>query len=245
VTIISEALARRFFPNENPLGRHLVFGFPPDINVSREIVGVVGDVRDVSLAREPGPMMYVPYDQAPFWGAVVVMRSGLGPAAVAAAIRGQVKRIDPDLPITHFQRLSTGIDETAAQPRFRAGLLALFGLIALLLASAGIFGVMSYSVSRRTRELGIRTALGATPGRLLGLVLGEGGALTAAGLAIGMAAAIPLTQVLESELHGIAAADPLAYAGTAVLLAGVALVAVYIPARRATRVDPTVALRSE
>jgi putative ABC transport system permease protein len=190
-------------------------------------------------------MMYVPYDQAPFWGAVVAVRTALDPAAVSAAIRGQVAHIDPDLPVTQFQTLSQGIDATAAQPRFRATLFALFGLIALLLATAGIFGVVSYSVVRRTRELGIRTALGATPGRIRRMVLWEGGVLAAAGLGIGIAAALPLTRILRSELYGIGAGDPLAYAGTIVLLALVALAACYFPARRAMRVDPTVALRCE
>ncbi len=245
VTVISQALARQFFPDENPVGQHLVFGFPPDIHVSREIVGVVGDVRDVSLARDPGPMMYVPFEQAPFWGAVVAVRTAASPGAVAGAIREQVRRIDPDLPVQGLQPLSDGIQATAAQPRFRAMLLALFGLMALLLATAGIFGVISYSVVRRTRELGIRTALGATPGEMRRMVLREGVGLALVGLGIGLVAAIPLTSFIRSELYGIGAGDPLTYVGTAVLLAAVALAACYIPARRAMRVDPTVALRCE
>ncbi len=242
--VISEAFARRYFPHENPLGRQLDCGFPPDY-VPRVIVGVVGDVHDQSLAQAPQPMMYVPFAQAPFWGAVVVTRTGLAPAAIAGAIRREVRAIDPDLPVTDFQSLPSGIQATAAQPRFRAELLALFGLLALALASAGIFGVISYSVSRRTHEFGIRAALGATPSSIQRMVLREGAVLALEGLAIGIAVALLLARFLQSELYFIGAADPLTYAGAAAVLAAVALAATLVPARRAMRLDPTRALRHE
>jgi putative ABC transport system permease protein len=245
VAIISQAMARRYFPHQNPLGRHIVFGFPPDSNVSREIVGVVGDVRDVALSEAPEPMMYVPFAQAPFWGGAVVVKSALAPASVLAAIRGQVQGIDPDLPVTDFESLSYAVSSSVAQPRFRTLLLGLFGVMALVLAAAGIFGVISYSVSRRTHEIGIRLALGASPGSIRRMVLREGVNLAAAGLGIGLVAAFAFTRLLRGELYGIGATDPFTYAGAAILLAGVALAACYFPARRAMRLEPVVALRQE
>jgi putative ABC transport system permease protein len=245
VAIISQAMARRYFPHQNPLGRQMVFGFPPDSHVSREIVGVVGDVRDVALHQAPGPMMYVPFAQGPFWGGTVVVKSTMSPASVVTAIREQVRAIDPDLPVTDFESMSYAVETTAAQPRFRALLLGLFGLLALVLAAAGIFGVISYSVSRRTHELGIRIALGASPHAMRQMVLGEGGKLAAEGLGIGAVAALVLTRFLRSELYGIGAMDPATFVGAGILLAGVALAACYVPARRAMRIDPISALRDE
>jgi len=245
VAIISQAMARRYFPHQNPLGRHIVFGLPPDSNVSREIVGVVGDVRDVALNEAPQPMMYVPFAQAPFWGGAVVVKSALAPASVLAAIREQAQGIDPDLPVTDFESLSYAVASSVAQPRFRTLLLGLFGVMALVLAAAGIFGVISYSVARRTHEIGIRLALGASPGSIRRMVLREGLNLAGAGLGIGLVAAFAFTRLLRGELYGIGATDPFTFAGAAILLAGVALAACYIPARRAMRVEPVVALRQE
>ena len=245
VTIISEAMAREYFANENPLGRHLEFGLPFNGFGSREIVGVVGDVRDAALHEAPRPMMYVPFAQAPFWGGEVVVKSALNPASIAAALRQQVHDIDPNLPITDFESLSYRVQSTAAQPRFRMLLLGLFGLIALVLSASGIFGVISYSVSRRTHELGIRMALGAAPAGILKMVMREGGRLAATGLAMGFVAALILTRFLRTMLFEIKPADPLTFAAVAILLALVALAACYIPARRAMRVDPMVALRYE
>ena len=247
VTIISEAMARRHFANENPLGRHILFGLPFNGGtVSREIVGVAGDVLDAAVPEGPEPTMYVPFAQAPLWGAEAVVKSTLKPASIAAAIREQVHEIDPNLPVTDFESLSYAVQSTAAaQPRFRTLLLGLFGLIALVLSAAGIFGVISYSISRRTHELGIRMALGATPGAVLKMVLREGGRLVAAGLAVGLVATLILTRFLRTMLFEIRPADPLTFAAVAILLALVALAACYIPARRAMRVDPMVALRYE
>ncbi|MGC2828070.1 MAG: ABC transporter permease [Candidatus Acidiferrum sp.] len=245
VTLISEAMARRYFANENPIGRHLVFGHPFNGIASREIVGVVGDVRDAALHEAPQPMMYAPFTQAPFWGGELVVKSTLNPASIAAAIRQQVHDIDPNLPVTDFESLSYAVQSTAAEPRFRTLLLGLFGLIALVLSAAGIFGVMSYSVSRRTHELGIRMALGATPAGILKMVLREGGRLAATGLAVGLVAALILTRFLRTMLFEIKPADPLTFAAVAILLAFVALAACYIPARRAMRRDPLAALRYE
>jgi putative ABC transport system permease protein len=245
VAVISEAFAQMYFPNQDPVGKHLVFGFPPNTNVTREIVGIVGDVRDVGLQQEPGPMMYVPFAQEPFWGGAVVTKTTLAPSTAFSEIRQVVQGIDKNLPVTDAGRFSDAIATTVAQPRFRAWLLGLFGVVALLLATAGIFGVISYSVSCRTQEFGVRIALGATPRAIRGMVLRESLRLAAFGLAAGILASLALAQFLKSQLYGVGVRDPLTFVATAILLLAVALAAGYIPARRATRVDPLVALRYE
>ncbi|HEV2490426.1 MAG TPA: ABC transporter permease [Candidatus Acidoferrales bacterium] len=245
VALISETLAQAYFPSQDPLGKRLIFGFPQNGNASREIVGVVGDVRDISLSRPPAPMMYVPFAQAPLWGAVVITKTSLSPATAVATIRHAAASIDSDLPVTNTGLLADSLEVSVAQPRFRTLLLSLFGALALVLASAGIFGVISYSVSCRTRELGIRMALGATPEAIRRMVLQEGFRIAASGLAVGLIAALALTRFLKGQLYGIGATDPYAFVGAAILLLIVALAACYMPARRAMRVDPMVALRYE
>lgn len=245
VAIISAVLARRYFPNQDPIGRQMRFGFPPDINVSREIVGVVGDVRDVRLGTEPGPMMYVPFSQAPLWGGEVVVRSSLGESSVAEGVRHAVHSIDKNLPVTDIEPLASAVDRSIAQERFRTILLGSFGAIALLLAGAGIFGVIAYFVSRRTREIGIRMALGAQRPAILRLVLGRGLKLALAGVGIGLGAALLLTRVIAGLLYGVKATDPLTFGAVAIVLLGVAAAACYVPICRAIRVDPMVALRYE
>ena len=243
VALISQTFARRYFHDENPIGKRLKFGFPPDPGDAREIVGVVADVRDVALGQDPGPMMYVPYAQAPFPGAVLLVRSTLGPAAIAAAIRRQVSRIDPDLPVTDVAPLPDVIAASLSQPRFRTFLVSLFAAMALLLAVIGIFGVIAYSVSSRTKEIGIRMALGASRAAIVRLVLRQTLALTAAGLAIGVPGAIAASRLLEHMLFAISAGDPATLAAMALLLAAASALAGYLPARRAARVDPLIALR--
>lgn len=243
--IISETFARRYFPHQDPIGKKMKFGFPPDIDVSREIVGVVGDVRDVTLGREPEPMMYVPFAQAPLWGGEVVVRSSLSTSSVAEAIRHAVHSIDKNLPVTDIEPLANAVDRSISQERFRTFLLVSFGAIALLLAGAGIFGVISYFVSRRTREIGVRIALGAQSRDIIRLVLGQGMKLVLIGVAIGSAAAFLLNRLMAGLLYGISATDPLTFGAVAIVLLGVAAAACYIPVVRALRVDPMVALRYE
>ncbi len=245
VAIISETLARRYFPNQDPIGRHMRFGFPPNGDVSREIIGVVGDVRDVALSRKPGPMMYVPFTQAPLYGGEVVVRSSSSAASVAAAIHRTVRSIDRALPVTDIESFPKAVAATVAQERFRTLLMSAFSGIALILAAVGIFGVISYSVSQRTREMGIRIALGARQHDVLRLILGQGAKLALLGLGTGAVAALVLTHFMASLLYGISATDPLTFAAVCITLLGVAVAACYIPARRAMRVDPIIALRHE
>jgi putative ABC transport system permease protein len=245
VAIISETLVRRYFPNQDPLGRQMRFGFPPDSNVSREIVGIVGDIRDAALSRKPGPMMYVPFAQAPLYGAEVVVRSSLSASSVAAGIRQAVRSIDKNLPVTDIEPLNDALGKSISQERFRTFLLGSFSAIALMLAAVGIFGVMSYSASQRTHEIGIRIALGAGRREVLRLILGQGMKLALFGLGIGVVAAFLLTRLMSSLLYGVSATDPVTFASVTIILLSVALTACYIPARRAMRVDPMVALRHE
>ncbi len=245
VTLISKALAQRYFPNQDPLGKHLNFGFPPNGDVPREIVGVVGDVRDMSLGDAPGPMMYVPYAQAPFWGANLVVKSSLSTSAVAAAIRQEVQKIDKDLPVTDVAKLPDLLDASVSQQRFRTFLLGLFAAMALVLAATGIFGVISYSVSCRTNEIGIRVALGASRATILLMILRETLLLTFAGLLVGVPCALIASHLIGHLLFGVSANDPITLAAVAFTLAAVATLAGFVPARRAMQVDPMVALRHE
>jgi len=190
-------------------------------------------------------MMYVPFAQAPFWGGNLVVKTTLPTESVVGTIRQVVAEIDRNLPITEVATMPDVVDASVAQPRFRTWLVGAFGLVALLLAAAGVFGVVSYSVASRTKEFGVRASLGASPGSIGRMILLEGLSLAATGLAVGLAAALLLARFLKSQLYGITAYDPFTFlAGTGVLLA-VALAACYIPARRAMRVDPMVALRYE
>jgi putative ABC transport system permease protein len=245
VTVISDTLARVYFPNEEPIGRQMRFGFPPNSNVLREIVGVVGDVRDVALSREPGPAMYVPFAQAPLYGAEVVVRSSLSASSLAAGIRQAVNSIDKDLPITDIESFPDAIGQSISRERFRTFLLGSFGAIALVLAAIGIFGVISYSASQRTHEIGIRMAIGAQRRDVLLLILGEGAKLALIGVVTGAAFAFLLTRLIASLLYNVSARDPLTFGVVTALLLGVAVTACYVPARRAMRLDPMLALRHQ
>jgi putative ABC transport system permease protein len=194
------------------------FGFPPNGNVAREIVGVVGDVRDVALSQEPGPMMYVPFAQAPLYGGEVVARSSLSPSSVAAAIRQSVHSIDKDLPVTDVASFPDALGQSISRERFRTFLLGSFSAIALVLASVGIFGVISYSASQRTHEIGIRIALGAQRRDVLHLILGQGAKLALLGSGIGVVLAFLLTRLIASLLYGVSATGPPTFGAVAMVL---------------------------
>ncbi len=243
VCVISSSLAQQLFPNESALGQRILIGYPT--SSSREIVGIVGDVKDSDLSARQSAQIYVPFVQNPFWATDIAVRSHGNPSALGGALREQIRAIDPALPVAGVQPMAEVIGSSIAQPRFRTALLSLFGAAALLLAAIGIYGVLAYTVAQQTREIGIRMALGANPGTVLRLVLARGLRLAGAGTLIGVLAALMLTQLLNSLLFGVSATDPLTFAAVAGLLLGVAVLACYVPARRAMRVDPMVALRCE
>jgi len=246
VAIISQSLAQATWPNQDPLGKTIEFGnMDGDLRLLT-IVGIVGDVRALSLEKPARPTVYVNYRQRPIGGRdfTVVVRAALPPATVLAAGRKILREIDPDVSpeLRTFRQVFAASLETR---RFNLALIGVFAGTALLLASVGIYGVMAYWVERRTREIGVRMALGAVPGDVLRLVLGHGAWTIAAGVAAGLAGAFILTRTMQSLLFGVSAADPVTFAGVALLLAVVALLASCVPARRATKVDPIVALRCE
>ena len=219
------------------------FGFPPNSDVPREIVGVVGDVRDEALSRKPGPIMYVPFSQAPLWGGEVVVRTSMSLSSVATAIREAAHSIDKDLPVTNVESFPDALGQSISRERFRTLLLGSFSAMALLIAAVGIFGVISNSASQRRHEIGIRMAVGAQRRDILRLILGHGAKLALWGLCLGAVFALLLTRLMTSLLYNVSPTDPLTFGGVAIILLAVAVVACYIPARRAMRVDPIVALR--
>ncbi|MGH9780734.1 MAG: ABC transporter permease [Candidatus Acidiferrales bacterium] len=239
VAIISRNLARRYWPGGDAVGKRL-YG-------KVVIVGVVGDTVQSSLRSEPMPTVYRPYAQQPLWAfmATLVIRAKGDPLDLVQAIRSAVWEIDGDQPIIEFRTMNDVMKESVWQPRFSASILGVLSLMAVLLSAVGVYGVLAYSVSQRTREIGIRMALGAQPRDVLRMVIGHGMALAAAGILLGLGGALALTRFLRSLLFEIKPTDPATFVVVALLLALVALVACYIPARRAMRVDPLVALRYE
>ena len=246
VIIINEAMARRFFPHENPLGRRLLLGASESGEQKAwEIVGVVADIKHGNLAEERKPEMYVPYMQHPHSWMFLAIRGASDPRTLIAAVRNAVREVDPEQPAYNVMTMQERIEKSIAPQRFNTLLLGVFAVVAIALAAVGIYGVVSYSVAQRTREIGVRLALGAQSGDILRLVVGQGMLLTMIGIGLGLAAALLLTRLMASLLYGVSATDPFVFAGIAVLLAFVALLACYIPARRATKVDPMIALRYE
>lgn len=238
VTVISDTFARMFFKTENPLGKRITFW-----GRTREIVGVVGDIRQIA-AQEPLPTAYVPAAQNPWPYMTIALRTAAG-NTIASPLRQAVRAVDPDQPIFKLQSITDTMSEGLAQPRFDMVLLATFAGMALLLAAVGIYGLMAYWVAQRTPEIGIRMALGARRAAVLRLVLRQGFTLTLCGVAAGILSALTLNRVLSTLLFGVTTTDPATFAGTSLLLIAVALIAIWLPARRATRIDPLVALRYE
>jgi predicted permease len=246
VAIINEKLAARLWPGENVIGKRLAAPFysgPPRPPV--EIIGVAKDTRHRSLIADAPLLLYLPVLQAYDGRATIVVHTATDPTRMLAAIRGEVAAMDKNLPVFAVKTMSEQIADTIWQQRMAAGLIGLFGLLALVLAAIGIYGVMAHSVAERTREIGIRMALGAQAGEVLRLVFKQGLRLALAGVVIGLAAAFALTRVMASLLYGVSATDPMTFIIAAVILTGVALVACFVPARRATKVDPMIALRCD
>lgn len=248
VVIVNEAFAQKYFPNEDPLGKRIKPGISVDENkpVMREIVGVVGNVKHKNLSMaEADPEAYLPHAQLPFDTMTLVVKSNVDAGSITSSVRNEVRALDKDLPVYSVKTLDEYMASSVAQPRFNTLLLAIFAGLALFLTVIGLYGVMSYSVIQRTHELGIRMALGAQTRDIQRLVVGQGMTLALIGVVIGLIGALALTRIMRSLLFGISATDPLSFIAVSLLLSVVALIACLIPARRAMKVDPMVALRYE
>jgi putative ABC transport system permease protein len=261
VVVVNEALAKRFLPGRNPLGTRVMLGVPDNLmrdglipGIKRfewlTIVGVVGDVRKFAMGDAPTPEAYVPYLQSPplalFRSSMfLAVRTAADPLALSGALRDQIWALDRDQPITSLMTMDGRLSESLRQPRFSMLLLGLFAVVALALSLVGIYGVLSYLVASRTREIGIRLALGAQPAHVVRGVLTQALRLVGFGVALGLAGSYALTRLLGSMLHEVSPTDPGVLGGVATLIVGAALAASYLPARRATQVEPVAALRAE
>ena len=239
VALVNEAMVRKHFAHENPLGKHLIMGKP------MEIVGVVADAKLYGLDAPVEPAIYVPHMQHPGELMGVVVRTEGDPAAIASAVRREILKLDPEQPISNVRTMETVLSDSLMLRRVAMLLITVFALLALTLAIVGIYGLTAYSVSRRTHEIGLRVALGASQSQILRLVVGRGLVTSLIGAGIGVAAAFELTRGLSGMLYGVTATDPLVFAGVPLLLIAVSVLASYVPARKATRIDPLAALRYE
>jgi predicted permease len=246
VAIVNETFARRYFAGRDAVGRWLQTGDPDPESTRLTIVGIVPDVKYQGLDAQAQPTIYVPYRQNRWWRTMyLVVRTAGDPLMALPAIRAAVREVDPAVPLRGVRSMDQLLHESVAEPRFRAALLAGFGVVALLLAAAGIYAVMSYNVSQRRREMGVHTALGAPRGAIVRMVVRDGMRLAVAGVAIGVALALALTRLLSSVLFGVTPLDPATFVLMAVFLVAVGLAACAIPARRASRTDPMLAMRGE
>ncbi len=242
VAIINQAAARAYWANESAIGKRAWVGNLPD---PFQVVGVIGDVKNASLGQAPQAEIYLPLPQLVSTYVCLSLRTAMDPHGIVSAVRREMAAVDPDQPLTRVMSAEELLESASAQPRFTMFLLGIFSATAFILAVIGIYGVIAYSVAQRTSELGIRIALGAARGDIFRLVIGGGLSLTLTGIAIGLVGSFALTRVMASLLYQTSATDPVTFAGSALLFAAVAVIASYLPARRATRIDPTNALRTE
>jgi putative ABC transport system permease protein len=245
VIIVDESLAKLAWPGENPVGKQLQLAPTGEPDAFAEVVGVVEHMRQHDLTRDILHQIYYPIGQGTPSVMTFVVETSLDPASLVAPVRRTVEAMDPDLPVNRLAPMSAYLSEGMAQARFSLVLMSVLGAVALLLTAVGVFGVISYSVSQRTREFGIRLALGEDPGRTRRGVVAGGMRLVLVAIGIGLAGSLALTRLIAGLLYEVRPADPLTFLAIALLLAAVALFACYLPARRATRVDPALALRSE
>ena len=244
VSIISESMARRFWPDVDAVGERFQIG---GSTTDYEVVGVVADIRDLELEQEPTSVLYLPYAQGGWaWNSIVVRASGGDPMALVPTVRAAVRGVDRRAAaIANLRAMEELVDRSLGERRFTMIVLGVFAALALALASIGVYGVMAFAVAQRTHEIGVRLALGARRADILGMILGQGSRLVLLGLAAGVLLALPLARTMGSLLYGVSPFDPTAFAGIALVLAAVAAFACWLPARRATRVDPMLALRHE
>ena len=248
VIIVTESFVRQYFPGEDPIGKRIQPGistYDDEKPEMREIVGVVADIRNRALNTEPKPAYYMPQSQVPFTQLIVVARTTNDPHALITSANREVSAIDPELPVFGVKTMAEYIAASVAAPRFNTTLLSIFAAVAVVLTIIGLYGVMSYSVAQRTNEIGIRMALGAQTRDVLRLIVKQGVTLVLIGLALGIVGALALTRVLGTLLFGVTTKDPATFIAIAGLLSLVALLACYVPAWRATKVDPLEALRCE
>jgi putative ABC transport system permease protein len=241
--IVNQSLARHFWPNSSAIGQHVVTDLPD--RCVAEIVGVVGDVKSESVQRDDWPTVYTPFAQAPIAPVVLAVRTAGPPLAIAPAVQREVRKLDPNQPVADVRTMEDVVDSTVSGARFNMRLLTSFALIAFVLAAVGIYGVISYDVNERMNEIGIRMALGAQPADLLRMVLGQGARMAGLGIAVGVALSLALTRLMSTMLFGVHPTDAYTFAGISALLAVVALVASYLPSRRAMALNPVSALRHE
>jgi putative ABC transport system permease protein len=245
VAVISHSMAGAVWPGQDPIGKHLRLGAKDSKEPWRTVVGVVADIKQSAFDPEPGRTTYVPFAQVPEASSSLAVRTSRDPLALAGAVREQVRTLDADQPAYDIRSLEQVVSDNLSGVEFSARTMVVFGFVAVVLAAAGIFAVMAYYVVQRTHEIGVRVALGARPSDVLGLVMGSAGAMVGAGLVLGVAGAFGMAHALSSVLFGVLQIDVTVFASLTALLAFVAALAAYVPARWATRVDPMVALRYE
>jgi len=245
VLLVNETAARKFWPGESAVGKRVKLGAPPERFPWVTVVGVVGDVRHVGLDTEPRPEVYRPYAYNPLGAPILVVRTAADPAPLAGLLSAKVRSVNAGVPAYNVYPMEALVERSTAERRFVMLLLTGFAIAALLLAGVGIYGTVAQSVAHRTQEIGLRMALGASPGAAMWLVFAQGVRLTAVGIAAGSMVAWGLTRLMRGLLFAVRPLDPAAFLGAAIALAGFAALACYVPARRATRVDPLVALRQD
>lgn len=243
--IVNETFVKKYMPGEEPLGQQINAWMDPKENPFGEIIGVVGDVKEGALDHEPDPTIYYIHAHLAYSGMMFVLRAENNPLGLAAPARKIIQQLDPELTLADVRTMDMVVRETYARQQFSAVLLGAFSLASLLLAGIGIYGVLSYSVSQRTREIGVRVALGAEPGSIIRLIVGSGARLVAAGAIFGLAGALALSGLMKTLLFGVGPRDPLTFVAAPLVLLGVAMIASYVPARRAARLSPVEALRTE
>jgi putative ABC transport system permease protein len=240
VVVVNESFARRFWPNQNPVGKRVVVGRWP---APAEVVGVAADIKNKGLEQDSQAQLYLPFPQLPWGNMNLLVRSAVAPESLASSVRAQVVSLDPEQPVMNIQTVDHLMDDARAQPRFTMMLVGAFSATALVLAVIGIYGVLSYSVAQRRQEFGIRLALGAGGADILQLVVRQGLLLATAGISIGLMAALLLTRLMSSMLYKVSTRDLTTFVLTPLAFLAIALLASYLPARRATKVDPIEALR--